>query len=723
MKPGYKKIDLNSRADRKRAKILFYTHPIWLVGFPFVVFTSTSQSDRLIPYTNNIVLDLVLLLVSSLCLAKAYSLKRLTFTYNAKKRPASIVFQSNGDLAIRRSTSDSGTLVDSNKLDSSQVSDLLDFIESHPRVANAVTKQNLLNLRNRKRAEERSARAKELEIRFSDGSNLQRLLEVLRDNEASIAASFKVFSYPLVLFILPYLCKSACRWYMVSFCGLSPNATYHDAFDGHSGIFDILSIFLGLPLFVIGALSGALSFPFALALTVSSSNIYGQLAIAAVSLAVFAYLLTELLKPNKITFSDKGICLCTRLGGLEFNKKSLNWQEVSNVTLKKESIDPHKWKICFWKKDKSFLEANLSGFTQPDVGLSFLRYLEKHIAEIPRDAEIESAIKGTAATSFTELWLSSLATPPKRDKLTPLEKGHYLKEGLYQIENIYAAGGQGLTYTAAAREDLQTVIIKESVLPLYVDEKIRRKALESFEAEAKLLQTLRHPNIVKLLDYFIEDHRSYLVLERINGRDLRDRVEASLELTGESGFDAETILSYARQMLDVLDYLHALSPPVVHRDFTPDNLVLDQSNQLYLIDFEVARLHKGESNASATMVGKHSYIPPEQIRGNPSPASDLYALGATLYFLYMGKDPEPLSRLSLQAKETDSSFEKLNNLIGMLTQLDENKRPSIAQIKALVYNEKEEIVERAEKVERSEEPLTIKIKEKELESVQEAAEA
>jgi len=214
-----------------------------------------------------------------------------------------------------------------------------------------------------------------------------------------------------------------------------------------------------------------------------------------------------------------------------------------------------------------------------------------------------------------------------------------------------------------------------------------------------------------------------LVLERINGRDLRDRVEASLELTGESGFDAETILSYARQMLDVLDYLHALSPPVVHRDFTPDNLVLDQSNQLYLIDFEVARLHRGESNASATMVGKHSYIPPEQIRGNPSPASDLYALGATLYFLYMGKDPEPLSRLALQAKETSSSFEKLNNLIGMLTQLDESKRPSIAQIKALVYDEKEEIVERAEIIERSEEPLTIKIKEKELESVQEAAEA
>ena len=183
MKPGYKKIDLNNRDDRKRAKILFYTHPIWLVGLPFAVFTSTSQSDRLIPYTNNIVLDLVLLLVSSLCLAKAYSLKRLTFTYNAKKRPASIIFQSDGDLAIRRSTSDSGTLVDSNKLDSSQVSDLLDFIEAHPQVANAVTKQNLLNLRNRKRAEERSARAQELEIRFSDGSNLQRLLEVLRDHK------------------------------------------------------------------------------------------------------------------------------------------------------------------------------------------------------------------------------------------------------------------------------------------------------------------------------------------------------------------------------------------------------------------------------------------------------------------------------------------------------------------------------------------------------------
>jgi serine/threonine protein kinase len=168
-------------------------------------------------------------------------------------------------------------------------------------------------------------------------------------------------------------------------------------------------------------------------------------------------------------------------------------------------------------------------------------------------------------------------------------------------------------------------------------------------------------------------------------------------------------------MLDVLNYLHSLSPPVVHRDFTPDNLVLDQANQLYLIDFEVARLHKGESNASATMVGKHSYIPPEQIRGNPSPASDLYALGATLYFLYMGKDPEPLSRLSLQATETDNdklgfdqeSFEKLNEMVGLLTQLDENKRPSIAQIKSLIYNEREEDKEEEDQ------PLTIKINDKE----------
>jgi serine/threonine protein kinase len=87
--------------------------------------------------------------------------------------------------------------------------------------------------------------------------------------------------------------------------------------------------------------------------------------------------------------------------------------------------------------------------------------------------------------------------------------------------------------------------------------------------------------------------------------------------------------------------LVSLSPPVVHRDFTPDNLILRKDGTLKVIDFNVAQ--QIESTATGSIVGKHAYLPPEQFRGNPVPQSDIYALGATLYYLLTGADPEPIS--------------------------------------------------------------------------------
>jgi Serine/threonine protein kinase len=152
---------------------------------------------------------------------------------------------------------------------------------------------------------------------------------------------------------------------------------------------------------------------------------------------------------------------------------------------------------------------------------------------VPRDAEVETCLSAGGEVSYTDLWLTSLATPPKREKLAPLSEGHALKGGEYVIHRQYAAGGQGLTYLAAKVDDLGGklcdedchIIVKESMLPLYVDEEARRKAVEKFEGEALLLKSLHSNYIVGLLDYFIEDHRSYLVLERIPGVDLRYLVE------------------------------------------------------------------------------------------------------------------------------------------------------------------------------------------------------
>jgi serine/threonine protein kinase len=224
------------------------------------------------------------------------------------------------------------------------------------------------------------------------------------------------------------------------------------------------------------------------------------------------------------------------------------------------------------------------------------------------------------------------------------------------------------------------VILKESVLPLFVDDQSRKKAIDKFEQEALLLKRLDSPHIVKLLDYFIEDHRTYFVLEHIDGLDLRKIVEA------EGAMTSSRVLAIAKEMSEILDYLHNLSPPVVHRDFTADNLVLGSNNKLKLIDFEVA--HEVIQKSTATVVGKHCYIPPEQLRGKPEPASDLYAMGCTLYYLYTGKEPEPLSRQSILTQQELATAEEdtivLHNIINQLTSLEPNKRLTNRGLRSLL---------------------------------------
>jgi len=106
---------------------------------------------------------------------------------------------------------------------------------------------------------------------------------------------------------------------------------------------------------------------------------------------------------------------------------------------------------------------------------------------------------------------------------------------------------------------------------------------------------------------------------------------------------------------------------VVHRDFTPDNLMLGHGDILKLIDFNVAQ-HL-ESMSTHAVVGKHSYIPPEQFQGETTQQSDIYAMGATLFFLLTGKDPEPISVSRLKEARMDVSDE-LDAIVAKATATD-----------------------------------------------------
>src|SRR5262249_40080242 len=135
----------------------------------------------------------------------------------------------------------------------------------------------------------------------------------------------------------------------------------------------------------------------------------------------------------------------------------------------------------------------------------------------------------------------------------------------------------------------------------------------------------------------------------------------------------------ALQMCDILEYLHGLEPPVVHRDFSPDNLMLAEDGVLKLIDFNVAC--ESKYTTTATIVGKHAYLPPEQFRGTPCPQSDIYAFGGTLYYLLTAQQPEPLTE-SHPAAIVPGLSPDLDRIVACATALELDERyPSITEMR------------------------------------------
>jgi serine/threonine-protein kinase len=267
--------------------------------------------------------------------------------------------------------------------------------------------------------------------------------------------------------------------------------------------------------------------------------------------------------------------------------------------------------------------------------------------------------------TYTKLWYEALTAAPQRTRLLPLSAGANLQNGAYRIEQQIGTGGQGTAYLATANVPTASkVVLKEYILPVYVDVKVRVQALESFKHEALMLCSLKHPSIVSMLDSFIEDHRAYLVLEYVNGRSVREGVLA------EGPLPEATCINMGMVMCDILQYLHSQTPPIVHQDFTPDNLLVSENGKLKLIDFMVAKQESVDTSTS-TVVGKHHYMPPEQFRGKSTTQSDIYALGATLYFMLTGQDPEPMSQLHVSGS--------LDPIISRATALDTAQRYASAQ--------------------------------------------
>ncbi|KAG2493916.1 hypothetical protein HYH03_007852 [Edaphochlamys debaryana] len=233
--------------------------------------------------------------------------------------------------------------------------------------------------------------------------------------------------------------------------------------------------------------------------------------------------------------------------------------------------------------------------------------------------------------------------PPPPAAATPFQPGQAVGGGRYTIEEVLGAGSNAVAYRAR-RADSSSVALKALSLRSLRD----WKQLELFEREARTLASLQHPAIPRYVDYFEEDGGGdkafVLVQEVVEGKSL-----GALIREGARCPEAE-VERIAGEMLGVLGYLGGLRPPVIHRDVKPDNIVLEGGTwggRVYLVDFGgvQAVASAGElAGLGSTIVGTYGYMAPEQFRGAAEPASDLYALGATLLYLLTGQPPSAFTQ-------------------------------------------------------------------------------
>lgn len=271
--------------------------------------------------------------------------------------------------------------------------------------------------------------------------------------------------------------------------------------------------------------------------------------------------------------------------------------------------------------------------------------------------------------SFTQLWAEDLSPRYVSTNYVPLPTAYCLQEGRYKVLMELAAGGMSAVYLAR-RDSGAKVVLKESVLPADISPEQQAKARELFERESMLLLKLHHPQIARVLDRFVEEDRDYLVLEYIPGLTLRQLVKAK----GKQ--KEKDVINWASQLAEILVYLHGQNPPVLHRDLTPDNIILQDDGKLCLVDFGAANEFVGQ--ATGTMVGKQCYIAPEQLRGKATPMSDLYALGGTLFFLLTGTDPEPLAS-SIARTVCPEVSQSTSDFIARLTAFESGERIADAE--------------------------------------------
>ena len=237
-------------------------------------------------------------------------------------------------------------------------------------------------------------------------------------------------------------------------------------------------------------------------------------------------------------------------------------------------------------------------------------------------------------------------------------------DGKYEITELLGEGGMGSVFLGE-HVNLGT---KWAIKQIYkhTDDKI------DLLAEPNIMKKLQHPSLPRIIDVISDDDYLYIVLDYVQG------VSLEKELEKKAKIPEKTVVKWAKEICDVLDYLHTLKPhPIIYRDMKPSNLMITEEGSVKVIDFGIAREYKKEAKSDTMLLGTEAYAAPEQ-RGTAQTdaRTDIYSLGATLYHLVTGKGPKDPPYYEMKPiRELDSNLSVgLEHIIHKSTKHDPKDR-------------------------------------------------
>ncbi len=250
-----------------------------------------------------------------------------------------------------------------------------------------------------------------------------------------------------------------------------------------------------------------------------------------------------------------------------------------------------------------------------------------------------------------------------------------LIRGRYKITELIKTDYLSKIYKGIDTEKDDIITIKEIFYDLYLQSGEKKEIIEQLFAETGSLINLHHPNLPVFEDYFYHEGKYYLIMEYIEGENMTSVIEDFVP-------PWEIVMEWTYQLCDVLAYLHSRKPkPVIFRGLCPDNIILEYTGKIKLGDFGISKLYDpAEMTISVAKVANTNFSPPEQYSGHTDKKSDIYSLGATVYYFLTGIVPNDsvdrvISNLPLPSREFSRNIPReIKELIFKATEIDKNKR-------------------------------------------------